>query len=603
MKFFLLDIDYRTEDNTTVRLFGKAQFGEEWKPVVLLDRRHQPYIYVLAPDLKAAEKELKEKPATKEDGTEITPVKFEIVKKNSKGIEREVLKAFFKSPGEVPAYREFVRDLGFESREDDIPFVRRYLVDLELEQSNVWEVDGKEIEADLNSEKVYEVKDIKVTDKLVDLDDMRIMSFDTEMRNPEGMPRPEIDPIIAVSFADNTGWEKVITWKEPKEKKDWVHVVKDEKELFEETVKTFKERDPDVIVTYNGDQFDFPYVEKRAEVLKVKLELGRGSSGIKFSSRGRFHAAKISGRLHIDLYHIVFNILRGSLNLPRYTLEHVTNHIFGTDKQPFQGDMWKVWDDGKELNMLMQYTREDADATAKLALEFFPLQLEFARLVRNPIFDVSRMTSGQLVESLLLNKAHLRNDVAPSRPHSEERTFRREEGMIQGAYVRDPIKGLHENIAVLDFRSLYPTVIISHNIGPDMLNCECCSEKERTKVPGMPHYFCTKKRGLLPAALEELLEERTEIKSRMKKMDKDTKDYKRLDAEQYALKLFLNSAYGYLGYAGSRWHSRECAESVTAFGRHFIQDIMNKAEKEGFEVIYGDTDSLFFGDNNEGKDA
>ncbi|MFH1786509.1 MAG: 3'-5' exonuclease, partial [archaeon] len=87
------------------------------------------------------------------------------------------------------------------------------------------------------------------------------MSFDLEVYNPEGAPRPEIDPIIAASFADNTGWERVITSKEPKEKKPWIKVVKDERELIEEIVSTYHERDPDVVVTYNGDQFDFPYIE------------------------------------------------------------------------------------------------------------------------------------------------------------------------------------------------------------------------------------------------------------------------------------------------------------------------------------------------------
>ena len=91
-------------------------------------------------------------------------------------------------------------------------------------------------------------------------------------------------------------------------------------------------------------------------------------------------------------------------------------------------------------------------------------------------------------------------------------------------------------------------------------------------------------------------EKRVELKTKMKKMDKKSKEYKRIDAEQYAIKLFLNASYGYMGYRGARWYSRRCAESATALARHYIKDIMKKAGDSGFEVWYGDTDSLMVGE-------
>jgi len=93
--------------------------------------------------------------------------------------------------------------------------------------------------------------------------------------------------------------------------------------------------------------------------------------------------------------------------------------------------------------------------------------------------------------------------------------------------------------------------------------------------------------------LEELIKMRGEMKGRLKKAEKDTPEYEQLFARVQSLKILANSYYGYLAYPRSRWYSRECGESVTAWGRHFIQETIEKGEKAGFSVLYGDTDSIF----------
>jgi DNA polymerase I len=165
-----------------------------------------------------------------------------------------------------------------------------------------------------------------------------------------------------------------------------------------------------------------------------------------------------------------------------------------------------------------------------------------------------------------------------------------------------PEPGIYDNLVVFDFRSLYPSIIISHNIDPFTLNCSCC-EKDASVSP-VGHRFCRKKRGLIPTVLEELLHKRSEIKKRMKTLKPGTDEYIQLDARQQALKITANSFYGYLLYPRSRWYSKEAGESTTAWGRHYIQETMKKAEDAGFKVLYGDTDSLMLllGDKNK-KDA
>ncbi|MFA4856015.1 MAG: DNA polymerase domain-containing protein, partial [archaeon] len=152
--------------------------------------------------------------------------------------------------------------------------------------------------------------------------------------------------------------------------------------------------------------------------------------------------------------------------------------------------------------------------------------------------------------------------------------------------------GLHENLAVLDFSSLYPTIMISHNVSPDSLGCrhEKCREKN-----GAPngHWFCLEKKGLVPEIIKSLFEKRMKIKKEAKALDKKDKRFILLNARQQALKILLNSFYGYLGYSRSRFYSRECASAITAWARQYVQWVGSEVEKAGFELLYTDTDSAF----------
>jgi DNA polymerase Pol2 len=143
---------------------------------------------------------------------------------------------------------------------------------------------------------------------------------------------------------------------------------------------------------------------------------------------------------------------------------------------------------------------------------------------------------------------------------------------------------------------LYPSITITHNVSPETLYCHCCNGNKKGgvhKVPSEDYYYCKKHKGFVPKTLRQLVKKRSEVKEKMKNKDPKSKDYKILNSRQYALKILANASYGYYGYAGSRWYSRVCAESITAWGRYYIQKVIRKAEKLGKEVIYGDTDSLF----------
>jgi len=572
--FYLIDIDYASKDNATViQLYGKM----DGKNAVVSFSGFLPYIYALSSDLDRAKKSLEALVVKKED-LEIRAVKVEKASRIVLGEKTDVLKVYLTHPQDVVEFREIAKtaDGVDDIREYDIPFTRRFLMDFRLSPFRVIKVKGEKKEE--NGIVRIDAERIEPDEKEHSLDELKVLSFDIEVYNPETVPRVGRDPMIMASFAEPGGWKRVISWRATKEKVDYLEVVEDEKALIEAIVRTVKERDPDIIVTYNGDQFDFEYLKERAKLNKVKLQLGRGSD-LSFVHRGRFNAAKMKGRAHIDLYHVVFNIIRRNLSLPKYTLETLSEKYLEVPKRPLAIDIWKAWD--TDVDILVKYSGEDAVVTAKLAMEFLPLQVEFAKLTRSTLFDCSRMTSGQLVEILLLNKAADTGQVAPNKPKYGEKKARFESGSIKGAYVKEPKKGIQDDLAVFDFRSLYPTIIVSFNIDPTVMDCGCCGS-------GEGRHFCGKRKGFIPEILKEVLERRGEIKKALKK-----KQDKRLDAQQYALKLLANSFYGFFGYMGARWYSKECAEEITRLGREYIQKTIKEAEVFGFEVVYSDTDSLF----------
>jgi DNA polymerase I len=161
------------------------------------------------------------------------------------------------------------------------------------------------------------------------------MSFDIEVRNPKGMPSADKDEIIMISLASNFGLESVLSTK--KSSFDYVETLENEKEMIKRFVEIVNTECPDLILGYNSDNFDFPYINDRAKKLGVSLNIGMDGSGIKFLRRGFASSAVVRGRLHVDLY----PIMRRHLTLDRYTLERVYKELFGEDKEDVEGD--EIW--------------------------------------------------------------------------------------------------------------------------------------------------------------------------------------------------------------------------------------------------------------------
>ncbi len=583
----LNDIDYVTRnEKAVIRLFGKDPDTNE--NIIAFDTTFKPYLYILPDDLDECLIQLREMGIDD----------LELEDKIDIGIKKEFIKATLKHPQEVPKLRDEIRDLSSvkQIREYDIPFYRRYLIDKQIKPTNIIEIKGETIDLenfDENSKIDPETILFQIHEDPIDTQKVsgknKILSFDIEVYNAQGMPSAEEDPIIMMSLCGNDGFKKVLSTKNSS--RDFVETLPTEKNMLKRFVEVIKEENPDMLVGYNSDNFDLPYIKKRADKLNIKLELGLDGSGIKSIKRGFNNAAVIHGRVHVDLYLLV----RQYMHLDHYTLERVYEELFDQEKIDVPGDkIYQYWDsDDERLEELFDYSMDDAETTTAIGDKLTPLTVAQTKLVGQPLFDIARMTTGQMVEWYLIDCAYDKNNIIPNKPTNNEYSERRSTKKVSGGYVKEPEKGLFEHIAYLDFKSLYPSIIIAKNISPDTItDGENLSEDEYYTCPENGYKFKKEPKGFIPSIIGHILDERQRIKKLMKEatIPEDKKAY---DFEQQGLKRLANSMFGAYGYSRFRWYKKECAASITAWGREYIQDAMKKSEEYGFKPVYADTDGFY----------
>ncbi len=590
---FILDCDYiKKGDRSIIRIWGKTKEG---KTAVLFVEDYYPYFFVLPIDPQKAKEEIEE--ILKKAKQPIKEIK--ITKRKLKGEEKEVIQITCFRASHTQKVRDLIKVLEKErggsgsiinEYEYEINFYRKFLMDKKIDGACWIEVEGKKIKPDFQVDIAIFPTRIKPLD-MEEKPELKTLAFDIETYEEKGERK-----IIMISLVSEN-YQKVFTYKKAKYPK-WVEVVKNEKELLRRFVKEVQKFNPDIILTYYGDPFDFEVLDKRCQKNKVKLILSKDGRETKFSRRARISAARLNGVVHIDLFNFIQNILSPNLQTEVLTLDAVAGELVKDQKIQLEfEEIIEAWRREKDLEKLAKYCKKDSELTFKLGQILLPQIFELSKIVGQTLFDVSRMTYSQLVEWHLLRKANDKNELLANQPKFDQ-ILQRKRFTYTGGFVKEPIGGIHKNLAVLDFRSSYPSIIITFNISPETFQCKCCKNKG-LKVPELNYWFCKKKKGFIPEVLEELIKKRLVIKSQLKGLKKDSFEYETLNNRQFAIKTILNATYGYMGFPASRYYCKECAESAAAFGRYWIKEIIKEAENFGLIVIYGDTDSIFVKAKND----
>jgi len=568
MRLCLLDIDSYDEETSVVRMFCKDDKGNS---VVCKDKSFEPYLYVLP-------KSGKEEEVRKALSKLVEVRKAQTVSLTISGERRKIVKACCFHSSDTQKVRDYAKQFE-KSRggsgivegefEYSMPLYRQYLLAKGL--SGMGFMEAECIGGDVRSIRPC---DSKIAPRV------NVMAFHTEAVSGE---------IVMISMKSE-GFEKVLACKEDRRYGRYVEVVRSEKELLQRFVQTVKEREVDILAGFNSDALDMQMIRKRAHELKVRLDISKDGSEIKFARRAMASAAKLVGVVHIDLTEFVRNIMSAQMQTETMTLDAVSAELLNDSKIEADHEaLLECWRKSGDLYCLAQYCLKDSDLTLRLANFLLPQMYELSRLSGQPLFDSSRMTYSQLVEWYLSKRAAASSIVIPNQPKWDDVQERRATPKYEGGFVKEPVAGIHENMAVLDFRSLYPSIIASFNISPETFNAG--KREDGFGVTGTDYWFCKKSEGFVSSAVKDLIERRAATRERMKSASKEEREM--MEKEQSAIKTVANATYGYFGFPGRKWYCRECAESAAALGRFYIGKVIADAEKAGFKVIYADTDSMF----------
>ncbi len=217
--------------------------------------------------------------------------------------------------------------------------------------------------------------------------------------------------------------------------------------------------------------------------------------------------------------------------------------------------------------------------------------IELSRLTQLPIQKQSRAAIGTGLASMQMSYAYRNNILIPAEKKEGEDFKTADELLLsdRGGLVFIPEGGYHENVAELDFASMYPSLMEMHNISPETINCSCC---RNGVVPELGYTICEKRRGIVPATLKPVLKKRAYYKAR-RKAATTQEEYRKYDRRQNALKWMLVTCFGYLGYKNARFGRIEAHESVNAFSRDALLTAKEIAENNGYHLVHAIIDCLW----------
>ncbi len=445
--------------------------------------------------------------------------------------------------------------------------------------------------------------------------DMPRIAIDIEVYTPqEGrIPDPNTAdlPIISIGLADNRGLRKVLvlgTSGQSFSEGDTlpgdteVEIFDSEAAMLLELFRILEEYP--VVLTFNGDNFDLPYLYKRLQVLgytkrEIPIEV---------------HQDYITFRhiLHVDLYKLfdirALQVYAFGGKYREKNLDAIASALLGMSKEELEGTVSEV-----SLGTLIKYNLRDAELTVSLTTFadnlVWNLVILLMRISKLGLEDVTRTQVSGWIRGLMVWEHRRRKWLVPSRDEIKQvggKVGSRaiiEDKKYMGALVLEPPQGIFFNVLVVDFASLYPSILKNWNLSYETVDNKCDGPKRVVEIDDgrgniiFRHTVCMDIHGITSQIIGMIRDFRVKLYKKKAKQ-KDLPEVERLwyDTVQAALKVFINASYGVFGNESFNFYSPALAESVTAIGRNVMRSALRKARSMDLVILYGDTDSLFLWD-------
>ncbi len=518
-----------------------------------------------------------------------------------------------------------IQDSDTKIWESKIKYYQSYIFDRQLSPGMIYEVKNGNLVESINnaaSENLNKIKDLfadckteaereyaeyaEMWAKLLEYPapSFRRAAIDIEVLSPLSTRVPDARegacPVIACSIYSSDGEKRVLVLRREGMEIGDAAITKGIDVEYCESEEALIKKVFDVlwdypfILTFNGDDFDLRYLAHRAYNLgfnkkDIPIDIGKRVCTVKYG-------------IHIDLYKFFFN---RSVQIYAYggrykdvSLDDVAKALLGMEKIHLEKSFGDL-----NYSELVAYCMRDSEITYKLTSHdndsAMKLMLVLTRISSMPMEDVSRQGVSRWIRSFM-HREHRKKDWLI--PNAEDILTKKGKTSTtavikgkkyKGAIVVEPTPGVHFNVAVMDFPSLYPSIIKVWNLGYQSICCNHPGCKGHT-IPDTQHWVCIEKRALESLLIGSLRDLRVRwYKSRAKDKSLSPELRSWYNITQGALKVILNASYGVFGADSFDLYCPPVAEATAAIGRYSITQILKHAETVGIQVLYGDTDSLF----------
>jgi len=551
---FILQASYRVmhaangERAPVVHLYGRLEHGGAF---LVRDHRQRPHFFIRAADIDRA----RALGAPAHGPTDRCTFDGEPVCRLEVAV-----------PPDVPPLRDRLHRAGIDTFEADVRFAASYLIERGIKGG--CEIEGDAVAGAGGITWVFDNPTLRAADVNIV---PRVLSFDIET-DAKGerllaisLFAPGIDEVLIVDGSDRPMPERATRCA-------------DERAALQEFCDRVASIDPDVLTGWNIIDFDLSVLQRIALRVHHPLNLGRepGAPRIR-KAEGYFGSgqATVPGRVVLD----GIDLLRGAfVRMDDYSLDAVAREVLGEGKA-LAGEARDriaeiIHNYRHDLVAFALYARTDARLAYQIIEKLNVVRLAFARSQLTGMTPDRVAASIASFDFLYLSELERVRIVAPSVRSSDSRVHVAQ----QGGHVLEPVTGLHSNVWVFDFKSLYPSLIRTFNIDPLSYVESPELHADLIRTPGGAF---RREPAILPHLLDELFPQREAAKQR------------RDDVAAHAVKILMNSFYGVLGTPACRFFNPALANSITGMGKEMLLWSKLWFETKGFAVLYGDTDSLF----------